>query len=170
MDIVEALYKEIIDLDNFLQSSNEISLKVAADSQLRKSLLLASASFYEKEIIELIETFAKYSSNNEKLFTFIQKKALLRQYHTLFSWDTNNCNTFLSFFGEDYKQCFTTKVKGDEQLNRSIKNFLEIGRERNRMVHLNFGNFMLEKTAAEIMDLHKGAKLFVNELRKSLLN
>ena len=39
------------------------------------------------------------------------------------------------------------RVKAEAQLDESIRAFLEIGRERNRLVHQNYGMFTLEKTA-----------------------
>jgi hypothetical protein len=168
MDIVESLYQEIVDLDNYLLNNREISLRITADSNLRKSLLLASASFFEERIIELIVKFARKASNDEKLVFFIQKKALSRQYHTLFSWDQSNCTSFLILFGEEYKRIFSDMVTNDEELDKSVKNFLEIGNERNRMVHQNFGQYSLEKTSKEIIELHKSAKNFLNKLEESL--
>ncbi len=170
MDIVEVLYNEAIELDNFLLDRQEISLRNTADSNLRKSILLASASFYEKEITELILSFAKkISQDNDKLVTFIQRKSLSRQYHTLFGWDGKNCNSFLSLFGEEFKKDFSKTISTDESLESSVKAFLEIGRERNRMVHQDFGKYSLEKTSKEIFELHIKAKNFVSTLGESLL-
>lgn len=170
MDIVEVLYNDTVKLDRFLLDNKEISLRVYADSNLRKSILLASASYYEKEITGLISRFAeKLSNNDSKLVSFIQKKALSRQYHSLFSWDAKNCNAFLGLFGEEFKKEFSALVSEDEKLESSIKNFIEIGRERNRMVHQDFGQFSLEKTAEEVFVLHNGAKLFLEKLEELLL-
>lgn len=170
MDIVESLYKETSELDQFLMSQNELSLRVAADSNLRKSILLASASYFEREINELILEFVRSCTDDEKIVNFIQKKALSRQYHTLFNWNGKNCNSFLGLFGEEFKKDFALKVSGNQNLELAIRDFLEIGRERNRMVHQDFGQFSLEKTSKEINEIHKSAKVFLLELRKTLLN
>ena len=49
-----------------------------------------------------------------------------------------------------------------QELQLSIKAFLEVGRERNRLVHQNFASFVLEKTAAEIFELYEHALYFVD--------
>ena len=79
-----------------------------------------------------------------------------------------NCNSFIGLFGEDFKKYFAEKVKADESLEQSIKCFLEIGSERNRMVHQDFGQYTLEKTSDEILLLHRQAKNFLEVLTVSL--
>jgi hypothetical protein len=168
MDIVQSLYKDAVELDNFLMSQNELSLRIAADANLRKSLLLASASYYERQIGELILDYARSCSNDERIVFFIKNKAISRQYHTLFNWDAKNCNSFLALFGEDFKKEFSFKISTNPALEQAIKYFLEIGSERNRMVHQDFGQYSLEKTSKEINEIHENAKLFISELRTSL--
>ena len=46
-------------------------------------------------------------------------------------------------------------VSGDEKLDSSIKAFIELGRERNRLVHQNFGTYSIEKTSKEIYELYE---------------
>ena len=169
MDIVESLYKDASDLDKFLMSNNEVSLRVSADANLRKSILLASASFYERQVCELIIEYVRTRTNDEKIVSFVSGKAISRQYHTLFDWKSNNCNSFLVLFGAEFKKLFSVKIGGNPDLDEAIKLFLEIGRERNRMVHQDFGLYTLEKTSEEIYSIHGKAKLFIAELRDSLL-
>lgn len=60
------------------------------------------------------------------------------------------------------------EVKSDENLAGAIKAFNEIGLERNRLVHQNFGTFTLEKTAAEIFALYKTAEGFLDVIPNKL--
>lgn len=168
MDIVESLFRDTKELDGFLMSNNELSLRVLVDSNFRKSILLASASYFERQVTDLISEYAQSCSNDEKIIFFIKNKALSRQYHTLFNWDAKNCNAFLGLFGDEFKKQFGEKVSKDDQLDKSIKDFLEIGRERNRLVHQNFGSYSLEKTADEIHELHLSAKNFLIHLKEEL--
>jgi hypothetical protein len=170
MDIVESLCKSSEELDELLLVQQEISLRVYADSNIRKAILLASASFFEKEISDLVMDYARSCTQDGRLHFLVQKKVVSRQYHTYFNWDGNNCNSFFALFGDDFKLRFSAMVKEDEELEKATKSFLEIGRERNRMVHQNFGSFSLEKTSKEIQQLHICAKLFVEKLRLELLN
>ena len=47
-------------------------------------------------------------------------------------------------------------------MNTSILDFLEIGREKNRIVHEDFSSFFMEKTFEEINNLYLSAKIFVD--------
>lgn len=169
LDIVETLYRDTTELDKFLMDNNELSLRVLVDSNFRKSLLLASASHFEREVTDLILEYVQSCTNNEKVIYFIRNKALSRQYHTLFDWGAKNCNSFLGLFGDDFKKQFGNLVSNDQGLEQSIRDFLEIGRERNRLVHQNFASYSLEKTANEIHSLHINAKYFLLILRNALV-
>ena len=54
------------------------------------------------------------------------------------------------------------KVRGNKDLENSIGAFIEIGRDRNRLVHENFASFSLEKTSKEIYGLYRSALKFVD--------
>lgn len=167
--IVDTLYNDITSLIDFLQNNSEISLRSFSDSNLRKNLLLASASYYENEVQRLLEEFTMgKTSNCDALVSFFKNKAIKRQYHTYFNWEARNVNSFLGLFGDDFKDLFNDKTNNDNNLKTAISSFLEIGRERNRLVHQNFGNYILEKTSEEIFNLHRSAKLFIEELESEL--
>ena len=160
--IVDRLYKEIKELQKFLEEQSEISFATFSDSNFRKSLLLSSASFFEKEIKRIIEEFTnEKTQNNFALIAFLKNKAIARQYHTFFNWNDNNANSFFGLFGSDFKEHMKKLIKADDEINKYVKAFLEIGKERNRLVHQDFGNFTLEKTTDEIFDLHSKAVKFV---------
>ena len=169
MDTVQVLYGQVREIDEFLMGQGEISLKSAADSNFRKSVLLASASFFETEITNVILALAQEVTRDDKrLVSFVQKKGLARQYHSLFNWDAKNCNAFLGLFGEDFKIEFCKLIAKDDALDKAVKAFIEIGAERNRLVHQNFGQYTIEKTSEEIYKLHLLAKCFVSALRAEL--
>lgn len=167
--IIDSQYKEIKELEEFLIQQNEISFKNFTDSNFRKALLLSSASYYENEIKKIINSFFTNKTGNCSIsISFINNKAIERQFHTYFSWKDNNANSFFGLFGSDFKDHMKNKVKDDSNLNQSIKDFMEIGRERNRMVHQDFGNFTLEKTTDEIFTLHNSALYFIDFLKSEL--
>jgi len=56
------------------------------------------------------------------------------------------------------------RVESDRDLEMAIKAFLELGNERNRLTHQDFGSFLLEKTADEIYILYQQAMKFVDML------
>lgn len=172
--VVDRLHKEFHDLMQYLDQSNEPSLRTTVDENFRKSLLLAAASYFEHRITtDLVEFIKEASYSNLLLIEFVSNKALNRQYHTFFSWKENNANSFFSLFGIPFKKFMNEELKKDESLKSSIAAFLEIGRERNRLVHQDFGTFPLEKDSEEIYQLYKSALIFVevipSKLRECLL-
>jgi hypothetical protein len=169
--IVDTLFKDISDLIKFLHEKEEISLTSFSDSNLRKNLLLASASYFENRFQTIIENFTISKSDNcNALVSFLRNKAIKRQYHMYFNWDGNNVNSFLGLFGEDFRDAFKEIVNTDDDLKNSISAFLEVGRERNRLVHQDFGNYPLEKTSEEIFKLHNKAMIFASRFELEINN
>lgn len=171
---VDRIHQEFKDLISYLDQGNEVSLRSTVDENFKKSLLLAAASYFEHRIVDDITAFVKEaSSENILLIEFVNNKAISRQYHTFFNWKESNANQFFGLFGESFKIFIKQELRKDDQLNSSIKAFLEIGRDRNRLVHQDFGTFTLEKTSDEIYELYKTALVFVDnipiKLRECLL-
>ena len=165
--VVDRLYGEFQDIVSNLDQT-EISLKVAAEEILRKSLLVAAASYFEHEIkSQVVSLVMKHSGNNELVLEFMRNKAIERQYHTYFDWKASNANSFFGLFGDGFKAHMTKHVRGDSSYREAVRAFLELERERNRLVHEDFGNFPLEKTSKEVFDLYKTASLFVNSIETS---
>lgn len=160
--VVERMHGEFNDLLSLLEEGGEISLRSVADDNFRKSLLLCAASFFEKTLCEVVANFVqKNSGNNPAIIEFVKNKAIHRQYHTWFSWKERNANSFFGLFGEEFKSHIVRKIKLDNKLEDSIKSFMELGEQRNRLVHQDYGTFSLEKTSAEIFQLYNSAMSFV---------
>jgi hypothetical protein len=56
------------------------------------------------------------------------------------------------------------RLKNDQALGDAIRAFFELGRERNRLIHQDLGQFVLEKTTEEIFGLYELAARFVEAL------
>ena len=126
--------------------------------------------FFEKEISDTVIEFAKtHTNNNELVIAIIKQKAVSRQYHTYFSWESVNANLFFSLFGETFKNRMREKVNNDKKLDEAIKSFLAIGLERNKMVHQNFAEIVIDKTAEEIYELYKKAMYFIETIKIELI-
>jgi hypothetical protein len=167
--IVDKLHLDFRDLVSILEEKAEISLRAAMEENVRKSLLLCAASYFEHAMTAQVEIFAhEISKNNLLLTAFIKNKAINRQYHTWFDWTGGNANAFFGLFGKDFATFMRTKVKNDRDLEASIKSFLELGAERNRLVHQDYGTFPLEKTVEEIYSLYCSAQKFVDLFPKLL--
>ena len=144
----------------------EIHLRNTAEETLRKSLLVATASHFERELTQLVRNMAHtHSAGSELIAEFIQNKAIKRQYHTYFDWNARNANSFFGLFGKEFRSHMTSRVSSDTKLRQSIVAFLELGRDRNLLVHEDFANFNLEKTRDEIFQRYVEARLFIRSLQ-----
>ena len=167
--IVDRLYHDFDELSKLLKESNEISLINSAEENFKKSLLLSAASYFEKQLSDCVIDFTCEVAGEKHIITsIIKNKAIKRQYHTWFKWDEKNANTFFSLFGSDFLLLAKNAVKEDNTLDDAIKAFLELGNDRNRLVHQDFGNFTLEKTTYEIYNLYKSAMHFLEWIPKYL--
>jgi len=59
-------------------------------------------------------------------------------------------------------------IQKDEELRLAVGAFMELGRDRNRLVHEDFATFVLEKTAEEIYAQYKSALCFVMRISTEL--
>lgn len=162
---IKSFIEDYQELKGYLLENGQISLENNVENHLKKVMLLSCASYYENEIQEIIKQFVNKYSSDEKISNFVVKKAISRQYHTYFQWEGNNINSFLGLFGETFKREVSTVISQDEKLKSQMKAFLELGNERNKMVHENFLVYNLEKTFDEIIRLNEDAEKFVEFIR-----
>lgn len=167
---IQTLIENYQELESFLKSQGMISESIDLSDHYRKILLLSCASYYETKITNIIQEFVTKTSNDERVVCFLNNKALNRQYHTLFQWNGNNINNFLGLFGSNYKESVQKKIDDNEELKKYIRAFLNIGNERNKMVHENFLDYQLEKTFDEIVALHNDAIKFIDFLTLTFSN
>lgn len=167
--VVDLLHENFAGLLGVLDEAGEVSLRAVADENFRKSLLLAAASYFERRMTETVLSFVGDATNGNVLVAaLVRNKAVSRQYHTWFQWDTGNANSFFGLFGNDFRDFMKRRIKDDVGLDDSVRAFLEIGRERNRLVHQDFGAFTLEKTTEEIHALYRRAMRFVEAVPGAL--
>lgn len=165
---VDRLYEESSSIIKAL-GGGEPSLAIAAADNFRKALVLASASYFEHRVSTCVLDFVnECTKGSDLVVSFVKNKAVSRQYHTWFKWDESNANQFFGLFGSSFKQAMTERVKASEDLRESIRAFLEVGNERNKLVHQDFASFALEKTLDEIYALYRQSLLFVDDLAEYL--
>lgn len=170
MTAVDRLYAEFSALVAALDAS-EVSLRTGADDNFRKVLLMAAASHFERSMTDtLLDFVERVTAENHPLTWLIKNKVANRQYHTWFDWDRKNANPFFGLFGSAFKDHMAAEVARNNRLESSIRAFLELGSERNRLVHQDFANFSLEKTSEEIYRLYSDAKMFVEWFPDALQN
>lgn len=167
--VVDRLHEDFVSLLSVLDEADEVSLRAVADENFRKSLLLAAASYFERRMTETVLSFVEHATNRNLLVTaLVRNKAVSRQYHTWFQWDAGNANSFFGLFGSGFRDFMKSRIREDDDLDDSVRAFLELGRERNRLVHQDFGAFPLEKTTEEIHALYRRALRFVEAVPGAL--
>lgn len=169
-DYIDKFYADHIALGEFLLQSKELSFAVEEGNNFRRSLVLAVASFFEHEICEIIRQMpALHAGGNALLTSLIEAKAISRQYHTYFDWDNMSANKFFGSFGDGCRAAFQAKTKADANFKASVMAFLELGQTRNRLVHRNYVQFDVDKTAEDIYAQFKLALDFLEYIRTTLL-
>ena len=133
------------------------------DSVYKKVLVLSAASYFESKISELISKYAtKASGSDKRIVNLIESKVIERQYHTLFDWKANNTNTFWKLFGESTKDSVRQHIDGDEDMKVAERSFIDLGRQRNLLVHENFAEFDVNITVEEIYNKYRKACKFIS--------
>ena len=163
--VIDSLYNDAVLIRQSLSKAGEPSLAIGSDNHFRKVLLIASASYFEKEVCDAVLEFVDNTSRGSSLLcNFVKINAIDRKYHTWFSWEKSNANTFFGLFGGDFKKIIGEEIKNRPDLDQPIKSFMEVGRERNKLAHENFAAYSLEKTIDEVYALYKSGLVFVSEL------
>lgn len=167
--VVDKLYGEYLAIVQMMDRYGAVSFRNTLNDNFRKTLLLCAASHFEFKITSDVVSFcAEVAKGNSLIPSLVKNKAVSRQYHTWFDWNSGNANAFYAMFGDDFKVHMAALIKRDDNLTKSVSDFLEIGRERNRLVHQDYGSFFLEKTAEEIFTLYASALMFVEFIPKAL--
>lgn len=166
MDVVEKTYLENGEVISALQQKEEWSLASSMQNTSSRVLILTAASYFEHIVVRAIEDYVNdEAKKSPALISFVRRKAIDRQYHTYFSWDQSNANSFLGLFGDEFKQRVDIEINSDDALRAAVRAFLEIGRLRNQLVHRNFGAYMSEKNSEEVLELYRSGLAFVNRLQ-----
>lgn len=154
----------------FLIEKGEPSFANEASNNFRRSLVLAIASYFEVLVTSIVKDVPRVHGNAHPfLCGLIDVKVIPRQYHTYFDWDKSNANTFFKLFGQDFATKAANDVKSNSDLNQSVRDFLDLGSTRNKLVHLNYVTFDVDKTPEDIYRLFKSAMGFIAYIRGELL-
>lgn len=167
--VVDKLYGEYLAIVQMMDQYNAISFKNTLNENFRKTLLLCAASHFEFRVTSDVVAFcAEVARGNSLIPSLVRNKAVSRQYHTWFDWNTNSASAFFKMFGEEFRVHMSDVVGRDANMAKSISDFMEIGRERNRLVHQDYGSYFLEKTSEEIFRSYASGLMFVEFIPKAL--
>ena len=166
--VVDSLYQDFQELMGKIDIA-EVSLQTTLRITFGKSLCIAAASYFEDVVKKQILEFVRQASpGHRSVYELVRIKITARQYHTLFNWDSDNASAFFGCFGEEFRRSMQQYVREHEDYRESIKEFMQIGRVRNSLVHQNYAQFSLEKTVEEIYASYKTGLLFVNSISSHL--
>ena len=161
--VVDRLYSDFKLIIEQIDLS-EISLRNSAEEIFQKSLCVAIGSYFERRIAAIVLEFVGRSSVYSVLVTeFVRNKAISRQYHTYFQWNSANANKFFSLFGAEFRAYMSEYVSENPEYGDAIKAFMQVGGIRNEVAH-NFEYVSIDATADEIYELYRKALLFVDQI------
>lgn len=160
---INKIYQDYIENYQCLINGGEISIAMDYKSQYSKIMLLSAASYFESKVIRIITSFLNAGSC-PLCAGFLEKKALKRQYHTLFNWDQQNANQFFGLFGDEFKLFMKKQLANDDALKKEIEDFMVLGSYRNQLVHNDYATFRLPLTAENVKQKFDSADMFVNKL------
>ncbi|MET3973006.1 HEPN domain-containing protein [Bradyrhizobium sp. S3.9.1] len=162
-----ASHKAVVD---FLIANQQPSFASDTNNNFRRSLVLAIASSFEHEITGIVAEIPHvHAQGNPIMVGLIEQRVIPRQYHTYFDWDKKNANKFFAMFGAEYAELAKARVAADAALDQAVKDFLTLGDTRNRLVHLDYVNFDIEKSPDDIIAMYRSAQRFIVFLRDTLL-
>jgi len=165
---IERFYSEILSIKEILNNTSMPSDVVAFEAMAAKSLVLATGSYFEKAVRDLLITHIETMSSSVTLLSFLDKQALSRRFHTMFDWDRENINKFIRLFGKEFQEFVEPHLK-KEKISSSIKEFIFICRMRNELVHNNFSEFPIEITFDEVKQKFDIALPLLEFLSQSLI-
>lgn len=161
MNTIDQFYKDAIDVAASLPA-DQPSLLNTVNNNLRKALLLAATSHFEHILSNAVsDAYQQQIGSANHLISFVRNKAISRQYHTWFNWKERNANQFFGLFGDDFKEWMQNNIRNSPELASAIVDFLDLGNERNKLIHQDFASFPFEKTIEEVYKQYTSASAFV---------
>jgi hypothetical protein len=158
---VDSLYRDLEQLKERLEDSASPYPQSVLNEVFSKVLLIAAASFFEKTIRQAVEEVIRSAARgNDLVVSFTESQAIQRKYHTWFDWDCNNANQFWKMFGREFAEFARGWLNDHPEAEKGLSDFLELGGDRNRLVHDDFASFTIEKTAEEIFSSYRSAIAF----------
>jgi hypothetical protein len=167
--IIDELFKSNKELIDYLDQKKELTFYINEKNNFSKILVLSIGSYFEFVLCGMIIELAKKKSCSH-ICHLVRNKAVIRQYHTYFDWEKENANKFFSLFGDNFKKKCLAKIKADRDLEESIKSFIKLGSERNKLIHTNLASCILEYTLEDYYELYKKSLMFIDFVKSELID
>ena len=162
---LDSFFEERLEVGRSLADSGELSLLNTFNTDLPRIFVVAAASHFEAAISDhLLDFFAEASDNNETVAAFMSRRALFRNYHSLFDWSATSANKFFSTFGAPCLEHYKRLARDHDWLLPSALAFLQLGDARNLLVHGNFALHSPTLTADDVRVRYAEAARFVDAI------
>lgn len=159
------MYERFADIGELIAAASEPSLMSTFDDAARKAILVSSTSYFEATLSKIVSEFCRQATGHNALVpALVEAKAIKRQYHTWFDWKENTATTLFALFGPAFKAHMAQVLRGAPELEDQISAFMELGRERNRLVHVDYATYTVEKTSRELFETYLLALEFVRQV------
>jgi hypothetical protein len=163
---VDEFYNRTMQILELIDKTKHPIAHTWAGEQLKRTLVVIAANYFETEITDLIEKYLDRTTSGAP--RAILKKALERKYYKFFDWDKPNVNLFLDLFGKEFRIMACEEIDESDELKEAIKSFLEIGEMRNQIVHKRPEDVTINKIVEEIYESYKKATSFVSFVQRKL--
>jgi len=168
--IIEEMYRRHRELRTYLEENKELSFLTLIDEEFRRTLVLAIASSFEDVMQITVQDFVKSkSAGSLEILSLINIRFIKRQYHSWFDWEKRNVNKFWSFFGDEFKSLRLADLSANAGLSDSMRDFIELGELRNRIVHQNFALFSVDLSVEDIYKKYLSASDFIDYCKVCLI-
>ncbi|MGA7810839.1 HEPN domain-containing protein [Bradyrhizobium sp.] len=152
----------------YLVANNEISLASGIEGTLAKTLIIATASFFEDFLTQVVIDHIQTNANSETVIEFCKIGAIEQKYHTWFEWKQSSATRFFRLFGEPIKLKAAARLRDDPELVNAVTSFMFLGSQRNLIVHRNMLAYTLSDTSDEVIKKSRQALRFVNYVADEL--
>lgn len=155
-------FSERLEIVDLLARQGNLSLMNTFSTDLPRVFIVAAASHFEKVVSGQIMDFVSDAAGGQsQVLEFMSRKAMHRNYHSLFGWNDKVPNVFFAFFGAACLSHYKEQVKSHEWLTTSAHDFLKLGEARNQLVHRDFATHSPVYTALEVREKFLSAEKFV---------
>ena len=152
-----AHFKEYTEIHTLLVESGRADLSISYSNTFAKTFTLLCCSYFESEITRILKTFIENNSLHSGVKELLIRKALKRQYHTLFDWNTESIEHFLGLFGDDFRKDVKNRLRDNDAVVNAIKNFMRLGKYRNEITHQNIISYTYDQTPSDVLYMFKNA-------------
>jgi hypothetical protein len=170
IDHIEAYFSSLKETFEFLIAHNEVSQANGLEGALAKTLVIASASFFEDFLTQAILDHVQKNATDETVVEFCRIAAIEQKYHSWFDWNGHTATKFFKLFGEAIKVKAADRIKSDPALASAISAFMFLGSQRNLIVHRNMLAYAFASTSDDIIAKAREALRFVNFVADELFN